>query len=75
MPGDEISNRQARSAPAGPGSWKKLVFALVVTAGFFLALELVLAIAGVSPLLVQQDPLVGFAEALPLFVEDKHTQP
>ena len=69
MPGDEISNRQAQSA--GPSRWKKLFFALVVTVGFFLALEIVLAIAGVSPFIVQQDPLVGFDESLPLFVEDQ----
>ena len=50
MPGDEISNHQAQSA--GPSRWKKLFFALVVTVGFFLALEIVLAIAGVSPFIV-----------------------
>ncbi len=53
------------------GTRKKIVFALVVTTFFFLALELLLALAGVSPLIDQPDPLVGLAESLPLFVEDK----
>ncbi|MFP6751614.1 MAG: SGNH/GDSL hydrolase family protein, partial [Pirellulaceae bacterium] len=50
---------------------KKFIFALLVTGCFFLVLEILLALAGISPLIDQQDPLVGFAESLPLFVEDE----
>ncbi len=50
---------------------KKFIFALLVTGCFFLVLEILLALAGISPLIDQQDPLVGFSESLPLFVEDE----
>jgi tetratricopeptide (TPR) repeat protein len=71
MPGDEVTDRQHRPGRRRAGTRKKIVFALVVTTFFFLALELLLALAGVSPLIDQQDPLVGFAESLPLFVENE----
>ncbi len=50
---------------------KKLIFAFLVTGCFFLGLEFLLALAGISPLVDQQDPLVGFADSLPLFVKDE----
>ncbi|MCL4203338.1 MAG: tetratricopeptide repeat protein [Pirellulaceae bacterium] len=49
--------------------WKKLVFSLVATVGFFLILEAVLAVVGTRPLLYDEDPYVGFSNVVPLFVE------
>ena len=70
MPGDKVTDRPQRPGQSRVGTWKKVVFALVVTGCFFLALELVLALAGITPLIKQQDPFSGFAGAMPLFVED-----
>jgi hypothetical protein len=49
--------------------WKKLGFSLVATVGFFLILEAVLAVAGMRPVLYDEDPYVGFSSTVPLFVE------
>jgi hypothetical protein len=49
--------------------WKKVGFSLIATVGFFLILEAVLAVAGVRPLLYDEDPFVGFSGVVPLFVE------
>lgn len=51
--------------------WKKTVFALVITAACFGALEGGLALCGFQPLVQDRDPYVGFASNLPLFVEDE----
>ncbi len=48
-----------------------MLFALVATAGFFLSLELGLFFAGIEPLVLHDDPYVGFASSIPLFVEDE----
>lgn len=70
MPGDKVTDRPQRPGQSRVRTWKKVVFALVVTGCFFLALELVLALAGITPLIKQQDPFSGFTGAMPLFVED-----
>ena len=49
---------------------KKILFAVVTSGGFFLLLEIVLALAGVKPVLYQDDPYVGFVSTIPLFVEE-----
>ena len=49
---------------------KKLLFGLAATAGFFLLLELSLALAGVQPLYLTEDPFVGFQPGAKLFVPD-----
>lgn len=46
------------------------MFAAITTLGFFLLLELLLAILGVKPVLYEQDPFVGFAANIPLFQEE-----
>ena len=46
---------------------RKLLFSAIVLVAFFGALELVLAIAGVRPILVDEDPYVGFQSTLKLF--------
>lgn len=58
---------RAKNLPA----WKKLLFALFLVGAFFAGLELILAAAGVRPPLVASDPFVGFAQRIPLFVEER----
>jgi tetratricopeptide (TPR) repeat protein len=48
---------------------KNLVFSAIIVTFFFAGAELVLAAFGVRPLLLTEDPMVGFAENVPLFVE------
>jgi tetratricopeptide (TPR) repeat protein len=48
---------------------KKLVFSVVTTIVLLVALETVLALAGVRPVLCDEDPYVGFSSNIPLFVE------
>jgi tetratricopeptide (TPR) repeat protein len=48
---------------------KNLLFTVVIVTGFFGASELILAAIGVSPVLLTEDPFVGFAENIPQFVE------
>ena len=57
---------QQRQLPA----WKKALFACVAFAGFFALLEGALALAGVRPRLAFEDPYVGFASTIPLYVRD-----
>lgn len=47
---------------------RKILFALLTTAVFFVLVEAVLRLAGVASLLLTEDPFVGFAGNLPLFV-------
>jgi tetratricopeptide (TPR) repeat protein len=49
--------------------YKNVLFTFIIVAGFFGASELILASIGVSPVLLTEDPLVGFAENVPQFVE------
>jgi tetratricopeptide (TPR) repeat protein len=46
---------------------KNTLFAVIIVGAFFAAAELVLAAFGLQPLLLEQDPLVGFAENIPQF--------
>ena len=54
--------------------FKNVLFTLIIVAGFFATAELVLALAGVRPLLLSEDPLVGFAENIPQFVKAKREE-
>jgi tetratricopeptide (TPR) repeat protein len=49
--------------------FKNIAFSLIVVAGFFGGFEAALALFGVSPILLTEDPLVGFAENIPQFTE------
>jgi tetratricopeptide (TPR) repeat protein len=49
---------------------KNTLFSIIIVTAFFVLAEFVLALAGVQPLLLTEDPLVGFAENIPQFVED-----
>ena len=48
---------------------KNVFFTMIILTAFFAASERVLALIGVRPLLLTEDPLVGFAEHIPQFVE------
>ena len=50
--------------------FKNSLFTVIIVVAFFGALEAVLAVAGVRPLLLTEDPFVGFAENVPQFVPD-----
>ncbi len=52
-------------------AWKKALFAFVTVGGFFVLLEILLALWGVEPVLYAEDPYVGFAGNIPLLVEQK----
>ncbi|MDC4206541.1 MAG: tetratricopeptide repeat protein [Candidatus Manganitrophus sp.] len=51
--------------------WKSILFTIIIVTAFFGLLELVLALIGVHSVLVAEDPFVGFAEKIPLFVEER----
>ena len=57
--------------PSEPSPSRLALFSLLVTAAFFLALEGVLALAGVRSLRDERDPYVGFSSRIPLFVESR----
>lgn len=48
---------------------KQSFFALIVFVLFFCCLELILALFGIKPLILTEDPMIGFATNSPLFVE------
>jgi tetratricopeptide (TPR) repeat protein len=50
--------------------FKNSLFTVIIVAVFFGAMEVVLAMAGVRPLLLTEDPFVGFADNVPQFVPD-----
>ncbi len=49
--------------------FKNTLYTIIIVTAFFGSLEVILAAAGVRPVLLTEDPLVGFAENVPLFVE------
>ena len=50
---------------------KNILYAIIVVTVFFAGCELILAIAGVQPILSTEDPFVGFAGNIPLFVAEQ----
>ena len=57
----------ARNAPESIPTARKIAFAVLAVAIFFGLVELVLALAGVRPVLVEEDPYVGFSSSIKLF--------
>jgi len=49
---------------------KKLAFAAITVVLLFAAVEAMLALVGVRPVLYDEDPYVGFSSRIPLFVEE-----
>jgi tetratricopeptide (TPR) repeat protein len=52
---------------------KNILFSGIIIAVFFGGTELVLALAGIRPVVLTEDPLVGFAGNVPQFVETTRT--
>lgn len=50
--------------------WRQGLYALLTLAMLLLAAEAVLALVGVRPMAAIEDPYVGFAQRLPLFIEE-----
>ncbi len=68
--GKSTETKAPRNLPARPRPfWKNILFTIIIVAVFFVLLELALTLVGVRPVLVTEDPFVGFAENIPLFVE------
>ena len=65
---------EARSKPRAFPLWKGFAFSIAAIALFFGATEGVLALFGVQPILRREDPFVGFAESIPLFVRETDSQ-
>jgi len=53
---------------------KKVLFVILIVAVFFGLLEIVLALAGVRPVIRDEDPYVGFESYLPLFTLDPNSE-
>jgi tetratricopeptide (TPR) repeat protein len=76
-----VEQQEERQAATAPISEKKagrllviskhLLYPLIIFILFFGGLELILALSGVKPILLTEDPLVGFASNSPLFVEGR----
>ncbi len=64
---------QADQKPRELSLGRRLLFSGIVLVAFFAGLELVLALAGVRPILVDEDPYVGFQSTLRLFAPDAET--
>jgi tetratricopeptide (TPR) repeat protein len=56
-----------RREPQPISTARKVLFALLTVVVFFGLVELILALAGVHPVLVEEDPYVGFASSIELF--------
>jgi len=63
------AHQESRSTPQLP-LWKVILLSLVAVGIFFGLLEVILAAAGVKPALLEDDPFVGFASNVPLFVPE-----
>ena len=50
---------------------KQILFSLIIFVVFFGGIELILALSGVKPILLTEDPMVGFSSNVPLFVEQR----
>ncbi len=52
---------------------KQILFSLIIFVVFFGGIELILALSGVKPILLTEDPMVGFSSTVPLFVEQRQS--
>ena len=62
----EKTNDQKRLSAA-----KQIFFTILIFSLFFAGLEFFLSLFGVKPLLLTEDPMVGFADNIPLFVKQQ----
>jgi hypothetical protein len=69
--GDPGAATEAGGTAAGRSSgWRELLLAIVAVGLFFALLEGVLAILGVEPLTLREDPFLGFAGSAPLYLPE-----
>lgn len=86
-PNDDPASRDAARGEAGAGRnsvtltgpgrlprWKTILFSILPLLVFLSLVEVGLFIAGVKPVLLRDDPFVGFASNVPLFVERTDAQ-
>ncbi|MDP6523859.1 MAG: tetratricopeptide repeat protein [Kiritimatiellia bacterium] len=57
--------------PGKLSTWKKVLFSSISCVVFFAAIELLLTVCGVRPVLYDDDPYVGFASNVKLFVRER----
>lgn len=73
MPNKRNDARKSRadrpSAVLRVSAWKKVLFAAITVAVLLAAVEVMLMVLGVRPILYDEDPYVGFSSYIPLFVE------
>ena len=69
----EEDTTQDRSAPRTFPFWKGIALTVAAVGIFFGLLEAVLALFGLQPVLRSEDPFVGFATNIPLFVQKADT--
>jgi hypothetical protein len=62
-----MSGMITRPAPESIATARKVVFAVLTVVMFFGLVEPILALAGVRPVLVEEDPHVGFSSSIKLF--------
>jgi tetratricopeptide (TPR) repeat protein len=62
-----MSGMPPSRVPESIPTTKKVVFAVFAVVVFFAFVELVLALVGVRPVLVEEDPYVGFSSSIKLF--------
>ena len=67
---EEEQTRDGKSRTRLP-LWKKALFTVLTLVVFFGLVELALYVVGVKPLSYEEDPYVGFASQIPLFVEQE----
>jgi len=65
------TDRQEKNTGGLLAAGKHVLFSLIIVGGFFAGLEFFLAVVGVKPILLTEDPLVGFSSNVPLFVEQR----
>jgi tetratricopeptide (TPR) repeat protein len=65
--------RGADGGKAGRRDWRTVLVAVALPALFFVGFEGALHLFGVRPVLYEEDPYVGFAATVPLFVEESST--
>ncbi|PLX46795.1 MAG: hypothetical protein C0613_16005 [Desulfobulbaceae bacterium] len=73
-PEKNLSGPKASDHP-GIVLWKRLLFLLITVVLMLALLEVALFSAGVNPVLLHDDPFVGFAENIPLYITKADSQP
>jgi tetratricopeptide (TPR) repeat protein len=73
---EKVTGKDRANKPSAPREfpfWKGAILSLVAISLFFGFLEGVLALVGVRPTLLHEDPFVGFVSNVPLFVPEMNS--